>query len=91
MEGSADLREVNHFFNTTFPQLEHRSLNGYLLDELGYVPRTDEVIEREGVQIRIVAATEQQVLRALLMRPHPPGDETGPETADRLETGAGPG
>src|SRR5690606_8082042 len=31
VEGSADLREVNHFFNTTFPQLEHRSMNGYLL------------------------------------------------------------
>ena len=34
--GATDLREINHFFNTALPQLEHRSLNGYLLDELGY-------------------------------------------------------
>src|SRR5690606_1276240 len=38
VEGATDLREINHFFGTTFPQLEHRSLNGYLLDELGHVP-----------------------------------------------------
>ncbi|HEX6069030.1 MAG TPA: transporter associated domain-containing protein, partial [Longimicrobiaceae bacterium] len=70
----------------TFPQLEHRSLNGYLLDELGYVPKAEEVIEREGVQIRIVAATEQQVLKAVLTRPHPTGDEAAQELPERTET-----
>lgn len=68
VEGQADLREVNHFFNSTFPQLEHRSLNGYLLDELGYVPEVGERIEREGVVIHVVEATETQVLRARLVR-----------------------
>lgn len=70
VEGNADLREINHFFNTSFPQLEHRSLNGYLLDSFGYVPRVEEEIEREGVRIRIVVATDQQVVRARLSRPH---------------------
>ncbi len=67
VEGGADLREINHFFNTAFPQLEHRSLNGYLLDELGYVPEAGEEIEREGVQIRIEESTDTQVLRARLL------------------------
>jgi putative hemolysin len=70
VEGGADLREINHFFNTAFPQLEHRSLNGYLLDELGYVPHAGEEVNREGVLIRIVEATETQVLRAVLLRTH---------------------
>ena len=74
VEGSADLREVNHFFNTTFPQLEHRSLNGYLLDELGHVPKPGEELEREGVVIRVETATEQQVVRARITRPHPVED-----------------
>lgn len=78
VQGSADLREVNHFFNTTFPQLEHRSLNGYLLDELGHVPRPGEVLEREGVVIRIEKATEQQVIQARLTRPHPTDEEANP-------------
>ena len=51
VEGGTDLREINHFFNTTFPLLEHRSLNGYLLDELGSVPKEGEEIEREGILI----------------------------------------
>jgi putative hemolysin len=76
VEGGADLREINHFFNTAFPQLEHRSLNGYLLDELGYVPRAGEEVEREGVLIRIEEATETQVLQAVLIRTR--GADGGP-------------
>ncbi len=72
VDGSADLREINHFFNTSFPLLEHRSLNGYLLDELGRVPERREVIEREGVRIEVLDATDTQVTRARLTRipPH---------------------
>jgi putative hemolysin len=74
VEGGADLREINHFFNTALPQLEHRSLNGYLLDELGYVPKPGEAIERDGVRIYIEDASETQVLRARLSRT-PASDE----------------
>jgi putative hemolysin len=66
--GDADLREINHIFNTAFPQLEHRSLNGYLLEELGRVPETGETLEREGVLIEVLEATDTQVLRARLRR-----------------------
>ncbi|UCC49467.1 MAG: HlyC/CorC family transporter [Gemmatimonadota bacterium] len=68
VDGTADLREINHFFNTTFPQLEYRSLNGYLLDMLGRVPQPGEKITREGVVIEVTAATETQMLRARLTR-----------------------
>lgn len=68
VDGSAELREINHFFNTSFPVLEHRSLNGYLLDELGRVPQTGEVVEREGVRIEVLRASETQVTRARLSR-----------------------
>ena len=69
--GDADLREINHFFNTAFPQLEHRSLNGYLLDELGRVPDGGETLEREGILIEVLEATETQVIRARLRRTTP--------------------
>ncbi len=70
VDGGADLREINHFFNTTFPLLEHRSLNGYLLDVLGRVPAPGEKITAEGVVIEVTAASDTQVLRARLS--HPP-------------------
>lgn len=66
--GDADLREINHFFNTTLPQLEHRTLNGYLLEELGRVPEPGEQIEREGILIEVMEATETQVTRARVRR-----------------------
>lgn len=66
--GDADLREINHYFNSALPQLEHRSLNGYLLDALGRVPEPGEKLERDGVLIEVLEATETQVLRARLRR-----------------------
>ena len=69
--GDADLREINHFFNAALPQLEHRSLNGYLLEELGRVPEPGEFIERDGIRIEVMEATETQVTRARLRRPGP--------------------
>lgn len=76
VEGYADLREINHFFNTSFPLLEHRSLNGYLLDELGRVPQVGEELLREGVCICVEAASDTQLLRARITRLHGE-EETG--------------
>jgi len=74
VEGTADLRDVNHHLKTGFPVSEHRSLNGYLLEELGRVPGPGEAFEREGVRIEVLAASETQVLRARLRRrPARPG------------------
>ena len=73
-DGSVDLREINYAFNVTLPQLEHRSLNGFILEELGYVPEPDEVFEREGVRIEILEASETQVSRARLTK-LPPSDD----------------
>jgi putative hemolysin len=63
-DGSLDLREINYAFNVSIPQLEHRSLNGFIIEELGHVPERGETLEREGLRIDVVDATETQVLRA---------------------------
>lgn len=74
-DGGVDLREINYAFNVTLPQLEHRSLNGFILEELGYVPENGEVFEREGVRIEILEASETQVSRARLTKLPSSGDE----------------
>lgn len=66
--GGAELREINQIFHTAFPVQEHRSLNGYLLNEFGRVPEPREAIEREGVRVEVLRATETQVTRARLTR-----------------------
>ena len=63
-EGTLDLREINYAFNVSLPQLEHRSLNGFIIEELGYVPERGESLERQGLGIDIMEATDTQVVRA---------------------------
>ena len=77
VDASAELREINHFFNTAFPVEEHRSLNGYLLNELGRVPERGETIEREGVRVEVLGATDTQVTHCRLVRlpAKPAGDD----------------
>jgi putative hemolysin len=76
--GDVDLREINHHFNTAFPQLEHRSLNGFILEELGRVPAAGERLDAYGVTVEVLEATETQVVRALLRRHAAPPDPTRP-------------
>ena len=66
--GGMDVREINHAFNVTLPQLEHRSLNGFILEELGQVPEAGETLQRAGVHIEILEANDTQVIRARLTK-----------------------
>jgi magnesium and cobalt exporter, CNNM family len=67
-DAGIDVRDVNEALGVSLPTAEHRSLNGFILEELGHVPETGASFEREGVRIEILEATETQVVRARLTR-----------------------
>jgi len=67
-DASIDVREVNEALRVELPKAEHRSLNGFILEELGHVPEKGASFERAGVRIEILEATETQVVRARLTR-----------------------
>lgn len=67
-DGSADTRDLNALLGVELPNVEHRSVNGFILEELGHVPASGDHFERAGVRIDIVEATETQVVRARLTR-----------------------
>jgi putative hemolysin len=97
-EGDTELREINHIFNTALPLLEHRSLNGYLTAELGRVPEAKEKVERQGLEVEVLDASETQVLRARITRlvlpadaPADGGAGSGESAADEPSGGAGAG
>jgi CBS domain containing-hemolysin-like protein len=75
--GALDLRELNYAFKLSLPQSENRSLNGLIIEELGYVPAKGEFLERHGVRIDVVDATETQVLRARVRKVAPPDPGAG--------------
>ena len=68
VEGSTELREINYAMNVSLPHLEHRSLNGFLVEKLGQVPSAGEKVTVVGVDIEIVEASETQILRARLRK-----------------------
>ena len=68
VDAGAELREINDAFGTSFPVDEYRSLNGFLLGELGRVPAAGEVVEHGDVRIKVVASTDTQVTRARIRR-----------------------
>jgi putative hemolysin len=67
-DGSAEIRHLNVLLGVEFPNVEHRSVNGFILEELGHVPRAGERFDTGGVQVDILEATETQVVRARLTR-----------------------
>ena len=75
--GALDLREINYALQVSLPHLEHRSLNGFIVEELGFVPEKGETLQRHGIHIDVVDATETQVVRARVRKLSPPGTESG--------------
>jgi putative hemolysin len=67
-DASVDIRDLDELLGVTLPQREHRSLNGFILDELGQVPAAGQGFQTDGVQIDILESSETQVLRARLTR-----------------------
>lgn len=78
-EAGADIRDINDAFGVALPLDEHRSLNGFILEELGYVPSAGEILEHSGVRIEILEATDTQVVQARLTRIPGHAEETEPE------------
>jgi len=66
--GGAELREINYAINVSLPHLEHRSLNGFLLEELGRVPKPGEHLDHGDALVDVLDASETQVLRARVRR-----------------------
>lgn len=67
-DASVDIRDLDDALSVSLPKAEHRSLNGYILEELGHVPKKGESFEAPGVTIEILEASETQVLRARLTK-----------------------
>jgi len=68
VSGGTNLRDVNHALTVFLPQLEHRSMNGLLLEELGHVPEAGETLTLAGVLLEVTEATDTQVVKVQVTR-----------------------
>jgi len=76
-DAGVDVRDLDEALGVALPKVEHRSLNGLILEELGHVPNEGERFDTAGVRIDILEASETQVLRARLTKVR--GATTGPD------------
>ncbi|MBT8337281.1 MAG: hemolysin family protein [Gemmatimonadetes bacterium] len=76
-DGGVDLRDINESFGLALPEEENRSLNGFILEELGYVPLTGETLDVDGARVEVLEATETQVVRARVTRISSTDDRDG--------------
>lgn len=68
VEAGTDLKEINQLLGTSFPVLEHRTVNGVLLDRFGRVPEAGERLDLDGVEIEVLEASETQVQRVRIRK-----------------------
>lgn len=73
--GGAELRDINERFGLALPEEDNRSLNGFILEELGRVPEPGTTFEAEGVRVEVVNASDTQVIRARIRRVTPTADD----------------
>jgi putative hemolysin len=79
VEAGTDLKEINQLLGTSFPVLEHRTVNGVVLDRFGRVPEAGERLDLDGVEIEVLEASETQVQRVRIRRASA-ADGSAPET-----------
>ncbi len=87
VDGSTDLKEIDHLFGTRFPVSEHRTVNGLLLDGFGRVPGAGEILDTEGVRIEVLKASDTQVQRVRISRP---GKDPAEKPAEGESARSGP-
>jgi CBS domain containing-hemolysin-like protein len=67
-DATIDLRALNERLHTELPEEESRSLNGFILEEVGQVPKKGASFEAKGVRVDILDSKPTYVVRARVTR-----------------------
>ncbi|RMG64557.1 MAG: HlyC/CorC family transporter [Calditrichaeota bacterium] len=58
-----EIEELNEALNLDLPEGDYETLAGFLLNQLGHIPKRDEVFDYRGVRFVITRATRRQIQR----------------------------
>ena len=81
IDGFALIEEVNEELELTLNDPHYDTIAGYMLGRLGRIARQGDVVESEGVRLRVVALDGLRIARIALSR-LPKSDQAPGETAD---------
>ena len=78
IDGGAPIDEVNERFSLRLPQEEYDTIGGFILGELGHIPRPGDRVTVEGAVLVVERVLERRVKLVRLRRKSPEGSMTAP-------------
>ncbi len=75
VDARCDIEEVNEAVGCILPDEDYESLGGFIIAELGHIPKPGEVIENGGYRLEVIEATPRRI-RTVRLAPKPESKET---------------
>lgn len=66
VKGTTPLNDIERELDVEFPETEHETLAGYLLEQFQRIPSVGEELDLNGFHFKIVAATKSKIERVLM-------------------------
>ena len=67
--GNLRLDEAEQVLGLELPEGEYETVAGFLMDELGRIPRRGDVVEHEGWRLQVRSMDRRRVVQVLIQRP----------------------
>jgi putative hemolysin len=71
VDGKLNLDEIAEISGIELPEGPYATVGGFVMAELGRLPRTGDVVEHDGVQLTVVRTEGRRVARVRLTPPPP--------------------
>jgi magnesium and cobalt transporter len=75
VDARCDIEEVNEEVGCILPDEDYESLGGFIIAELGHIPKPGEVIENGGYRLEVVEATPRRI-KTVRLAPKPETEDT---------------
>jgi putative hemolysin len=75
VDARCDIEEVNEAVGCRIPDEDYESLGGFIIAELGHIPKPGEVVENGAYRLEVVEATPRRI-KSVRLEPRPETGET---------------
>ena len=66
--GKEDIEEVETYFNVELPDGPYESVGGFIIHQLGHLPKAGEMVEHDSLVFKVVSATKRHIKSVKIQR-----------------------
>jgi putative hemolysin len=67
VDGSADINDLNYEYDFNLPEGEYDTIAGFLIHSLGRFPKVGEILEHEGIKIKVEELSQNRVTKLRIL------------------------